>query len=232
MGEMIEIAGPDGTFGAYASVSAKTPAPGLVVIQEIFGVNAFLKKTADEYAALGFSVLVPDLFWRLKPGVDLDPANEADFQAGLDLMGKFDLDLGVKDIQATLTTLRGQKSCNGKVGAVGFCLGGLLAYLTAARTDSDATVGYYGVNIQNFLGEGANIAKPLILHMAGSDGFVPKQAQDEVKRGLAGNGHVAIYDYPGRDHGFARSTDARHYHEADAGKANARTLELFNRALV
>jgi len=231
MGEMIELQGPDGAFKAYFARPASTPAPGVVLIQEIFGVNAFMRKAADELAGRGYAVMVPDLFWRLQPGVELDATKEEEFQKGLDLMGEFDIDTGVKDIQTTITVLRADGACNGKVGAVGYCLGGLLAFLTAARTDSDASVGYYGVNIDKYLDEAKTIKAPFLLHQAVEDGFVPKEQQEKVIDGLSGNSVCTVERYPGRDHGFARSTDPNHYHEADAKTADARTMDLFQRHL-
>ena len=136
----------------------------------------------------------------------------------------------MKDIQATITYLRKLEGCTGKVGAVGYCLGGLLAYLTAARTDSDATVGYYGVNIQEMLGEAPNIKKPLMLHIAGKDEYVPPAAQTKIIEGLKGNSHVTIHVYPEMDHAFARD-GGDHYDRANAELANGRTSTFFRQHL-
>src|SRR5689334_18811340 len=173
---------PDGEFGAYLASPASGRGPGLVVIQEIFGVNSVMRKIADEFAARGYFALAPDLFWRLEPGVQLTDQSDAEWKRAFDLMGRFDQDAGVKDIQNTIGYLRHSVTgCTGKVGAVGYCLGGLLAYLTAARTDADASVGYYGVNIQDKLGEAAALRKPLMLHIAEKDEYVPPDAQKQIK---------------------------------------------------
>jgi carboxymethylenebutenolidase len=145
-------------------------------------------------------------------------------------MKRFDIETGVKDIQATIDHARSLVEC-GKVGAVGYCLGGLLAYLTATRTDADASVGYYGVNIPNFLGEAENIRQPLMLHIAGKDGFVDKAAQKQMKDGLAANGHVTLHDYPERDHAFSRE-GGKNYDAADAATADDRTIAFFKANLV
>lgn len=229
-GSDITIKGPDGNFGGYLATPDAGRGPGIVVIQEIFGVNQVMRDVADAFAARGYFALAPDLFWRLKPGIQLTDKTDAEWKQAFDLMGKFNADSGVKDIQATITHLRGQAGCSGRVGAVGYCLGGLLAYLTAARTDSDASVGYYGVNIQQMLGEAKTIKKPLMLHVAGKDQFVPPEAQKAVQDGLKGNAHVTIHLYPEMDHAFAREGGA-HYDKACADLANGRTSTFFRQHL-
>jgi len=171
-------------------------------------------------AGPGELALAPDLFWRIEPGVQLSDKTDAEWSRAFELMGKFNADLGVKDIQATITELRNTPGCSGKVGAVGYCLGGLLAYLTAARTDVDASVGYYGVNIQKMLGEAGSIRKPLMLHIAEEDQFVPKEAQKLIVASLKNHPQVDIFTYPGRDHAFARP-GGEHYDAADAALAAA-----------
>src|SRR5579871_3621636 len=134
-GRDITISSPDGNFSGYLAAPTAGRGPGVVVIQEIFGVNGFVREVADSYAARGYFALAPDLFWRIEPNVRLTDKTNEEWKKAFDLMGKFNADLGVKDIQATITHLRNEQGANGKVGAVGYCLGGLLAYLTAARTD-------------------------------------------------------------------------------------------------
>jgi carboxymethylenebutenolidase len=229
-GQQITIDGPDGSFAAYLASPAAGRGPGIVVIQEIFGVNAVMRALADEAAASGFFALVPDLFWRLEPGVQLTDKTDAEWQRAFDLMKRFDAALGVKDIQTTISHLRTIAGGTGKVGAVGYCLGGLLAYLTAARTDSDASVGYYGVNIQTMLGEAAVIKKPLMLHIAGKDEFTPPEAQKQIVDGLAANPLVTIHRYPEMNHAFARP-GGKHYDQANAGLANSRTATFLRQHL-
>lgn len=230
MGQDITIQGKDGNFGGYLAKPASGTGPGVVVIQEIFGVNAFVRATADWLASEGFMALAPDLFWRIEPGIQLTDQSEAHWARAFECYKAFDVAKGVEDIQATVTALRGIQGCTGKVGATGYCLGGLLAYLTATRTDADAAVGYYGVGIEGMLDEAKAIAKPLILHIACEDGFVNKDAQAAVHKGLDGNPHVTIHDYAGQDHAFARM-GGEHYDKASADLANGRTLSLFRSAL-
>jgi carboxymethylenebutenolidase len=229
-GSDVTISTPDGAMGGYLASPSAGRGPGLVVIQEIFGVNKVMRDLADGFAARGYFALVPDLFWRIKPGVQLTDHTKAEWDEAFALMNKFDPEAGVKDIQASIAHLRKHSGCTGKVGDVGYCLGGLLAYLTATRTDSDASVGYYGVNIQKFLGESNAIKKPLMLHIAGKDSFTPPQAQTEIIDGLKANALVTIHTYPQMDHAFAR-VGGEHYDHASAELANTRTGTFFRQHL-
>jgi carboxymethylenebutenolidase len=229
-GKDITIRTPDGAMGGYLAAPSNARGPGLVVIQEIFGVNAVMRDLADGFAAHGYVALVPDLFWRIQPGVQLTDKTKAEWDKAFALMNAFDPDKGVADIQASIDFLRKNDAVTGKVGAVGYCLGGLLAYLTAARTDADASVGYYGVNIQKKLDEAKSIRKPLMLHIAGKDGFTPPDAQKEIVDGLKSNSHVTIHTYPEMDHAFARA-GGEHYDHANAELANGRTATFFRQHL-
>jgi carboxymethylenebutenolidase len=201
-----------------------------VVIQEIFGVNQVMREITDGLAAQGYLAICPDLFWRIEPGIDITDQTEAEWQRAFGLFNAFDPDTGVKDIAATIAAVRQDPGCAGKVGAVGFCLGGLLAYLTACRTDADASVAYYGVGIDSRLGEAAGLKRPLLMHIAEEDGFVPKEAQAAIIAGLKDNPLVEIHTYPGRDHGFAR-TGGQHYDAAAAALAGERTVAFFRKNL-
>ncbi len=227
-GETIEIKTDDGSFSGYLAKPASGTGPGIVVLQEIFGVNQVMRDICDGLASEGYVALSPDLFWRIEPGVDITDKTDAEWQKAFDLMGKFDPDKGTKDVQATIDTLRPMTS--GKVGAVGYCLGGLLAYLTACHTTSDASVGYYGVNIANRLDDAKGIKAPLMLHVAGKDEFVPPEAQEAMVEGLRDNALVTIHRYPENDHAFAR-VGGTHYDKKNADEANSRTLDFFRRHL-
>jgi carboxymethylenebutenolidase len=228
--KQISIPGPDGSFAGYLSIPTSGRGPGVVVIQEIFGVNQVVRDIADGLAAHGYFALAPDLFWRLEPGVQLTDKTDAEWKRAFDLMGRFDIDKGMKDIQAAVDTLRAREGCTGNVGAVGYCLGGQLAYLAATRTNADASVGYYGVNIQERLGEAANIQKPVMLHMAAKDQFVPPGAQKKIQDGLSSNPLVTLHVYPEMDHAFARIGGAR-FDKACADLANGRTSTFFRQHL-
>jgi len=228
--KQISISGPDGAFAGYLAAPSSGKGPGIVVIQEIFGVNQVMRDVADDLAAHGYFALAPDLFWRLEPGVQLTDKTDAEWKRAFDLMGRFEIDKGMADIQATIDTLRARPGVSGKVGAVGYCLGGQLAYLTATRTTIDAAVGYYGVSIQDRLGEAANIKKPLMLHIAAKDQFTPPEAQKKIQDGLGKNPLVTLHVYPEMDHAFARIGGA-HYDKACADLANGRTSTFFRQHL-
>lgn len=230
MGETTTIQTEDGQFSAYVARPSKAKAPAIVVIQEIFGVNGVMRQVCDELASAGFLAVCPDLFWRIEPGIDITDQSEAEWKKAFELYNAFDVEAGVKDIAATIDHVRGLAEVNGKVGAVGYCLGGLLAFLTATRTDSDASVSYYGVGIEKHLVEADKLAHPLLMHIAEEDGFVPKEAQALILAQLKNHPQVAIHTYPGRDHAFARP-GGEHYDEADAKLANGRSLEFFNQHL-
>ncbi len=222
----IEIDAIDGSgsFAAYRADPEGTPRGAIVVIQEIFGVNEGIRRKCDHFASLGYVALAPDLFWRLQPGIDLDPDIEPEFKQALDWMGKFDQDKGVADIEATIRAAR--DASGGKVGVTGYCLGGRLAFMTAARTDADASVGYYAVGVDGLLGEKHAIANPLMLHIAGDDGFVPAATQQAMHEGLDDHPKVTLHDYPGEDHGFATEMGKRRS-EAAAQLADSRTEAFF-----
>lgn len=217
-------------FGGYLAMPESGKGPGVVVIQEIFGVNDVMRGTADWLASEGFVALCPDLFWRIEPGIELTDKTEADWARAFDCFKAFDVPKGMGDVQATIDALRKVDGCTGKVGATGYCLGGLLAYLTMTRTDADAASGYYGVGIADMLGEAQSITGPLILHVPTADGFVPPEQQQAMHSALDGHAHVTLHDYDGQDHAFARQ-GGEHYDQASADLANSRTLDLFRKAL-
>ena len=219
----------DGDFKAYVARPADEPKAAIVVIQEIFGVNAGIRRKCDKLAEQGYLAVAPDLFWRMQPGIELDPDIEPEMQEALDWMGKFDQDEGVRDIEATIKWAR-EETGGKKVGAVGYCLGGRLAYMTAARTDSDATVGYYAVGVDELLREKDAIANPLILHIPTEDGFVDKETQKKMHEGLDSHPKVTLYDYEGMDHGFATEFGQRR-NEENADLADKRTADFFEKHL-
>lgn len=229
----IKITAQDGgSFSAYLALPAQTSAPGIVLIQEIFGVNKVMRDLADGFAAQGYVVACPDLFWRIEPGVQLTDQSQGEWDQAFALMNKFlpEFATGVGDIQATISHLRGMSECSGKVGTVGYCLGGSLAYATSFFTDSDASVGYYPVQIDDYLGQVPNIKKPLMLHIAENDGFCPAESQAKIKDALATNPQCTAHSYAGVDHAFARVGGAN-YNEAAAKQANERTAAFLKQNL-
>jgi carboxymethylenebutenolidase len=212
-----------GEFDGYLALPASGYGPGILVLQEIFGVNPYMRSVADWYAAHGFVALVPDLFWRLERGVQLN--DKEDWQRAIDFYMALDEAKAVEDSAAALNHLRQHTACNGRAGAVGFCMGGNLAYLLSTRFKPDCAVSYYGVSIEKSLNEAGNLGNPLLLHIAEHDKFCPPEAQTQIRSKLSGNSLVTIHFYPGRDHAFARP-QGEHYDAADAELANLRSLEF------
>ncbi|TZG26375.1 dienelactone hydrolase family protein [Sphingomonas montanisoli] len=226
MGKTIDINALDGSiFPCYLAEPTDAPRGAIIVIQEIFGVNPGIRAKADEWASHGYVALAPDLFWRIEPGIELNPDVEPEMQRAFELFGQFDQAKGIEDIEATIRAAR-KLADGGKVGAVGYCLGGRLAYMTATRTDVDASVGYYGVGIDGLLNESHAIAHPLMLHIPTSDHFVDADAQKAMHEGLDDHPKVTLHDYPGLDHGFA-TTSGNRRDDAGAKLADERTAAFF-----
>ena len=215
----------DGAFDAYVAKPAEDATAAIIVIQEIFGVNEGIRRKCDSWAKAGYVAYAPDLFWREKPHVELDADVPEDFQAALGHMQKLNQDQAIRDIEATIRAARAAVG-GGKVGLVGYCLGGRLAFMAACRTDVDAFVAYYGVGIDGLLGEQHAIGKPTMLHIPTADGFVPAEAQAAMHAGLDDNRHVTLHDYDGLDHGFAAEMGNRRDEDA-AQLADKRTADFF-----
>jgi carboxymethylenebutenolidase len=230
MGDRIAIKGQNGTFGAYVARPGASPAPAVVVLQELFGVNADIRKTCDELADLGFIAVAPDLFWRQEPGVDLDVRSEPDWQHGLRLYQAYDRDAGVSDVKDAVAAAAEAPDCTGKVAVLGYCLGALMTFLTAVRGGIDAAVAYHGADTEKYLGEVDGLDAPLLMHLGEEDEFISKPAQAEIKAALARKPNATVYSYPGQYHAFSRHNGA-HYDAAAAVLANSRTHEFLNRQL-
>ncbi|MGB0719797.1 MAG: dienelactone hydrolase family protein [Bdellovibrionales bacterium] len=233
--ETIKIPAFDGdAFGAYLAMpktaGKDAPVPAIIMIQEIFGVNAEMRKKCDEYAAQGYITICPDLFWRIEPGIELVDSIEKQLQRAFELFQIFDEQTGIEDLKTTLGYIRNHKACNGKVGNIGYCLGGKLSYMLATASDINASVSYYGVGIQDMLDRAQSIKAPILLHIAGEDQFVPKDAQDTIMTELADHPHTGIYRYDGVNHAFARG-NGMHYDGPAATLANQRTHEFLQRNL-
>jgi carboxymethylenebutenolidase len=232
MNDRITIEGRDGAFDAYIARSKTSPAPAVVVLQELFGVNADIRKTCDELAEQGFLAVAPDLFWRQEPGVDLsNVTSDADWQHGLRLYAAYDRDAGAKDVKDTVDAVRNLLECNGKVAVLGYCLGALMVFLTAVRCQGvDAAVAYHGGDTDKYLGDVDGLNAPLLMHLAEEDEFISKAAQAQIKAALAKKPNTAVYSYPGQNHAFSRHNGA-HYNAAAAALAHERTYAFLNRQL-
>lgn len=202
-----------------------TPRGAIIVIQEIFGVNPGITRKAEDWAAKGYLAVAPDVFWRQQAGLEFNPDVAEEFQQAVGFMMKHDFAQGLEDLKAVLQWIRKDQGV-AKVGLVGFCMGGRIAYQAAAHTDIDAAVGYYGVAIDQMLDDASGITGQLMLHIPTADGFVPADAQKAIHKGLDGNPHVTLHDYDGLDHGFADTFGARR-HEDGAQLADQRTADFF-----
>ena len=226
----ISISASDGggEFTAYCAEPASGSGPGIVVLQEIFGVNQVIRDLCDGFAANGYIAVAPDLFWRIEPGVSITDKSQKEWDKAFELMNNFlpYFDKGVSDIAATISHVRSMKQCSNKVGTVGYCLGGSLAYAAACHTDADACVGYYPVQIEDSLDLSSGIKNPTILHIAENDSFCPPEAQDKIKEALEPNEYVTLYSYSGVDHAFARA-GGDNFDVNAATTANERTAALF-----
>ena len=230
MKERMSIEGWDGAFGAYIARPKALPAHAVVVLQELFGVNADIRKTCDELAEQGFVAVAPDLFWRQEPGVDLNVTSKTDWDHGLRLYQAYDRDAGVRDIKNTLDAVAKLPECSGKIAVQGYCLGALMTFLTAVRCHVDAAVAYHGADTEKYLCEVDNLSAPLLVHLGEEDEFISKPAQAEIKTALASKANATVYSYPGQRHAFTRH-NGTHYNAAAAALANGRTSEFLHQQL-
>ncbi|GAB3625868.1 carboxymethylenebutenolidase [Pandoraea terrae] len=230
--QWIPVKTEDGVFDAYLALpptGKTTQAPGIVLVQEIFGVNAHIRAVADQYAADGYVVIAPDIFWRAAPRIELGYAGD-DMARGMELRKTVDIEKAVKDIAAAVDVLRGKLDAGAKVAAVGYCFGGLMSYLSATRGLVDAAVPYYGGGIQNYLKEAANLRVPVQFHFGGLDTHIPAEVVDGVRTAVAGHANAEVFVYPQADHGFncwARGS----YHQPSAALAHGRALAFLAEAL-
>jgi carboxymethylenebutenolidase len=230
MSNRIAIEGRDGAFDAYVALPMALPAPAVVVLQELFGVNADIRKTCDELAGHGFIAVAPDLFWRQEPGVDLSVTSDTDWQHGLRLYKAYDRDAGARDVKDTANAVAKLPGSTGKVAVLGYCLGALMSFLTAVRYGVDAAVAYHGGDTEKYLGEVDGLTAPLLMHLAEEDEFISKSAQAEIKTVLASKPNATVYSYPGQNHAFARH-NGKHYNAGAAALANGRTSEFLHQQL-
>ena len=231
MNDRITIQGRDGAFGAYVARPNVLPAPAVVVLQELFGVNADIRKTCDEIAQQGFVAVAPDLFWRQERGVDLGVTSETDWQHGLCLYQAYDRDAGVRDIKDTIDAVAKLPECTGKVAVLGYCLGALMVFLTAVRYRGvDAAVAYHGGDTEKYLGEVDGLRAPILMHLAEEDEFISKAALAEIRAALAKKPNATVYSYPGQNHAFSRH-NVKHYNAAAAALAHERTYEFLDQHL-
>jgi carboxymethylenebutenolidase len=208
---------------AYVARPAAGEGPLLVVLQEIFGINAHVRALCDLYAAEGYVAVAPDLFWRQAPGVDIDPALPGAMQRALELLDSFDDAQAMDDLRATLDFAVTRLGCSGPAAAVGHCLGGRLALRALHDTSVQCAVSYYGVGLEALVAQPLPAGKAALLHVAQADGYTPPAVQDTIRRHAVGA--VKACFYPGCDHAFAREGGA-HFDASAARMAYDRTLNF------
>ena len=220
----------DGSFDAYVARPGSLPAPAILVLQEVFGVNADIREHCEELARQGFLALAPDLYWRQEPGLELDASFEADWQHAVRLYQAYDRDAGARDVKDTADFVGELPDCTGKVGLLGYCFGGLMAFLAAARYGTDAAVAFHGGDTEKYLDEVDGLDAPLLMHLAEEDEFISKAAQAEIKAALAKKPNAKVYTYPGQYHAFSRHNGV-HYNAEASALANQRTSRFLGRHL-
>jgi carboxymethylenebutenolidase len=219
-----------GSFSAYLLEPKTRPAGVVVLIQEIFGVNQAMRDIAAWVADMNFIAVCPDLFWRIEPGIDITDKTEAEWKRAFELFGKFDQAKGIEDLKATVAAARKLPGANGKVATMGYCLGGRLAFMMAEQSDADANVSYYGVGLDNLLGDLGRVTKPLVVHVADKDEFFPAEGRAKVVAAVKGHGRIGCHVYPNADHAFAR-VGGVHWDGRSAAIANGRSAEVLVAAL-
>ena len=230
MAEEIQIGSRDGkSFAAYLARPSQTPAPGIVLLPEVFNTNPHIRSVCDGYAADGFTVLAPDVYWRQEAGAYLPYTDEGRAKAQ-SLRAELDTDQFAEDLADAIVAIRDRSDCTGKIGVMGFCLGGKFTYLSSVRHKIEAAVSYYGVQIDQHLDEAGNLNCPLLMHFAEHDPHVPPETVAAIQTNLANVEHAEIHIYPGTEHGFNRYGYPPH-NEAQAAIARERTIAHFRRHL-
>jgi carboxymethylenebutenolidase len=226
----IQASDGSGSFSAYLVEPKNKPAGVVVLIQEIFGVNQAMRDIAASVADMDFIAVCPDLFWRIEPGVDITDKSEAEWKKAFELFNKFDQAKGIDDLKATVAAARKLSGANGKVATMGYCLGGRLAFMMAQQSDADANISYYGVGLDNLLGDLGKVTKPLVVHIADQDEFFPAEGRAKVVQAVKGHKNIACYVYPNANHAFAR-VGGVHWNGRAATIANGRSAEALVAAL-
>ncbi|WP_277681645.1 dienelactone hydrolase family protein [Saccharomonospora azurea] len=221
------------TFRAFVAVPDRSPAPAVVLFQEVFGVNDNMRQLAVRLADNGFHAVVPDMFWRLRPG--FERRDETGLAEGMELAARLDYELAVQDMTATLAHVRADPGCSPRAGAVGFCLGGTLAYLfaTSARVDGrgpDAVVSYYGSAVHDHLALASDIECPMLFHFGDDDPYISRAQIAAVEAAVANRPDIAVHRYAA-GHAFS-NFDAPSFYDADAADlAWGRTLAFLDDTL-
>ena len=227
--QWIEIDSADGKFGAYLAIPHTRKGPGIVLIQEIFGVNEHIRSVAEQYAADGYLVIAPDLFWRNGHRIELG-YDEAGWKRAVDLMNATDVGKAQTDIELAIDALKAQPGLDGGIASIGYCFGGLLSYHTAANGLVDVAIAYYGGGIQNQLDRADEIEVPLLMHFGEQDSHIPLEAVEKIAERFENNDNVEIVVYPEAEHGF-NCSHRDSYNQRAAAEAHGNTLIFLGQEL-
>ena len=227
--QWIEIDSADGKFGAYLAIPHTRKGPGIVLIQEIFGVNEHIRSVAEQYAADGYLVIAPDLFWRNGHRIELG-YDEAGWKRAVELMNATDVDKAQSDIELAIDALKAQPGLDGGIASIGYCFGGLLSYHTAANGLVDVAIAYYGGGIQNQLDRADEIEVPLLMHFGEQDSHIPLEAVEKIAERFENNDNVEIVVYPEAEHGF-NCSHRDSYNQRAAAEAHGNTLIFLGQEL-
>lgn len=227
--QWIEIDSADGKFGAYLAIPHTRKGPGIVLIQEIFGVNEHIRSVAEQYAADGYLVIAPDLFWRSGHRIELT-YDEAGWKRAVELMNATDVGKAQTDIELAIDALKAQPGLDGGIASIGYCFGGLLSYHTAANGLVDVAIAYYGGGIQNQLDRADEIEVPLLMHFGEQDSHIPLEAVEKIAERFENNDNVEIVVYPEAEHGF-NCSHRDSYNQRAAAEAHGNTLIFLGQEL-
>jgi carboxymethylenebutenolidase len=222
--------GDGGSFRAYVANKRAASGPAVLLAHAMFGVSVQTRELADDLSLLGVAVVCPDLYWRQQPGVELDYTEPGNVPVAAGFLRALDIDRAVDDLKATLAHMRGMASIVGKIGVLGRCLGGRLAWLMMTRSDVDCGVSVYGTEIEKYLGEANNLRRPYLNIVAGRDKFVPPAALQQIRNTLDKDPLAAIRVFPDRDHAFC-DVGYPTYHAADALAANEMVAQFLTQHL-
>ena len=221
----VEVPVDGGTMGGFLARGGKC---GIVMLQEIFGVNEAMQEKARKFAEDGFTVLVPDLFWRLQPRVSLGYSEE-DRKQGFGYMQKFDFAAGIRDIAAAARWLEGETK--GKVGVIGFCLGGRLAVAATAAYPFAAVASFYGVKLEADPERLQAVQVPMQVHVGDKDAHVPMEAVQKIRELVKEKPNAEVFVYPGAQHGFFNAVRADVFSPEAAKQGRRRAVSMFENAL-
>jgi carboxymethylenebutenolidase len=228
--ESLTITSSGGSFQGYFTAPDSASVPGVIVIQEIFGVNSHIRSVCERLTEAGYAALAPDIFWRVQPGIELGYTAD-DIAKGRELKAKMNMDEVIEDVRAAFDVLGAQPECQGqKLGIIGFCYGGLISYTAATRLDPACASSYYGGGIVEYLNEADRLSCPIQFHFGEQDAAIPLDQVEQVRKAVSRKTNAEVFVYEGAGHGF--HCDQRgSYNEASAKIAWERTLSLFGKYL-